>query len=669
MIATVHRFKSSLPGKRVELYSEMCDVFLGNRQRAKSGIELGEMDLMPAQKRRVLQPLAYAMMLNKDRHIGRENALAAIKGTLELVSRKLTPIQFLKDVEDLSGVLLERENSVYSFAHLTFQEYLAAAHIRSHRLEDEVLHHIDDSWWHETLRLYSAQGDASPIIRTCLSSDRPSIEALTLATQCMEEAFEVDPALAQRLEHVLSTAKTQDIQRLLAKQRLKLRVRKLMRSDETSLLDDSLVTVAEYQLFLNEMSAKGLQMGPDHWTADDYLSDNAAKPIEGIRGSDAETFCRWLTEREANDCTFRIPTLSEALANPLILASQSAPLHYWVEGKNGRSLVAATESTGVYLPEILHRTESDLEVALTNDLALAGAVEWARESWVGVRLRSTVILRISNELRFGPNIDIDEILLSKAPKGLDSSGPLFLFRAALRAAQCELFRSDGPDILERYLRTAEDCLHISQPTKQEILGVNIIWRLIRSNPDLERLSDPGSDWAQRIAVLAERMIKDYQRPGTTGAPLQGRFFRSKVAADLALPLFGDRIKGPLTSGTFSSYKEANNDSALRTRALIRLLCLLTSWILVGTERSFVGVQDADIGLKEGMARLLLQAFIYLTVLEERISGSAPATECLRVTRQKSLDSLVATYLHEEELGAKGTINSKTIDAAPPIPTP
>ena len=54
MIATVHDNRGALPGRRVELYGEICDVLLGRRQEAKGLTDI----LSAAQKQRVLQTLA-----------------------------------------------------------------------------------------------------------------------------------------------------------------------------------------------------------------------------------------------------------------------------------------------------------------------------------------------------------------------------------------------------------------------------------------------------------------------------------------------------------------------------------------------------------------------------------------------------------------------------------
>ncbi|MCK5878024.1 MAG: NACHT domain-containing protein, partial [Candidatus Marithrix sp.] len=65
MIAMVHRYRGQLPGRRVELYAEICDVLLGHWRQAR-GVEV---NLTAAQKRVALQPLAGYMMQNQKREI------------------------------------------------------------------------------------------------------------------------------------------------------------------------------------------------------------------------------------------------------------------------------------------------------------------------------------------------------------------------------------------------------------------------------------------------------------------------------------------------------------------------------------------------------------------------------------------------------------------------
>src|SRR5262249_54034406 len=57
---------------------------------------------------------------------------------------------------------------------------------------------VGDPWWHETILLYAAIADASPIVRACLESS--TIPALTLAFDCSEASTEIDPDLRQRLD-------------------------------------------------------------------------------------------------------------------------------------------------------------------------------------------------------------------------------------------------------------------------------------------------------------------------------------------------------------------------------------------------------------------------------------------------------------------------------------
>lgn len=197
MITTVHRFRSSLPGRRVELYAEICEVFLGKRQQARGLL----LDLTPAQKTRVLRQLAYYMIEKERRSIDKDEATRVIAKSLSAVSPKTPPIQFLVDVENTSGLLIEFESGSYSFSHLTFQEYLASIHVIESRLEKELLKQVQNSWWHETIRLYCAQTDASNVIMSCLNSSNAS--ALSLAIECMDEAREVTLDVRSQYEEVL----------------------------------------------------------------------------------------------------------------------------------------------------------------------------------------------------------------------------------------------------------------------------------------------------------------------------------------------------------------------------------------------------------------------------------------------------------------------------------
>src|SRR5579871_1454761 len=168
MIANVHRFRSSLPGRRVELYSEICEVFLGKRQQAR-GLEL---DLTPAQKKRVLQPLAFHMMCVEKRELPLTDAVQAISVPLALVNDKMSPEEFLRGVENSSGLLLERENGIFGFAHLTFQEYLAASHIVEGKLEEQLAARL------------SLHGGMRPIVFTWPRPTQPALwkRALRMAS-------------------------------------------------------------------------------------------------------------------------------------------------------------------------------------------------------------------------------------------------------------------------------------------------------------------------------------------------------------------------------------------------------------------------------------------------------------------------------------------------------
>ncbi|MCP4009377.1 MAG: DUF1566 domain-containing protein [Proteobacteria bacterium] len=204
MIANVHNYRGALPKRRVELYAEICDVLLGHWRSAK-GIDD---ELSAKQKRAVLQPLAEDMMGERTREFTTQDVLAAIEPHLKGFGLATTeaPV-FLKNLQDHSGLLLENETGLWGFAHLTFQEYLCAAHWHEtgkpiHWTPEQLQVCIEDDWWHEALRLYAAQTvDATSLVRTCMQID--TAEALKLAQNITNEALKVDPALREGMTKAL----------------------------------------------------------------------------------------------------------------------------------------------------------------------------------------------------------------------------------------------------------------------------------------------------------------------------------------------------------------------------------------------------------------------------------------------------------------------------------
>jgi energy-coupling factor transporter ATP-binding protein EcfA2 len=309
MIATVHKYRSELPGRRVELYREICEVFLGKRQDIR-GVER-PIDLTPSQKQCVLEPLAYFMMIKQVREISASVAGDVITKVLKRVSPYTKPSEFFKIIEDTSGLLLERESGEYAFSHKTFQEYLTARHCLNQHLEDELATRVKDVWWHETIRLYVADSDATQILRACFQDKPPVPAALVLAVECIEEAQQVDQDCRQELESILTQeAEDEREQRTYGEALLRLRLRKMIPVNDRCWLNTRLVTQAEYQVFLDERRAKNKPCTPDHWSSDRFPSGKGGTAISGTRVSDAQEFCIWLTERDGV-WKYRLPSTQD----------------------------------------------------------------------------------------------------------------------------------------------------------------------------------------------------------------------------------------------------------------------------------------------------------------------------------------------------------------------
>ncbi len=108
--------------------------------------------------------------------------------------------------------------------------------------------------------------------------------------------------------------------------------------DEQREIDLSFITCAEYQLFLDDMKAKGKYYQPEHWKEFHFPSGKAKDPVTGVCFEGAEAFCKWLTQK-TQKYYYRLPTANEIA---IFSHETSADLATW--GQNHRLIGLAPET-------------------------------------------------------------------------------------------------------------------------------------------------------------------------------------------------------------------------------------------------------------------------------------------------------------------------------------
>ena len=211
VIALVHRYRAQLPERRSELYEEAVEVLLGHWDDAKGGIlnesnDIG-MIMDGGDRRSLLEPIAFYLQENKQREIETNELHALLLPAFNDITGshqkaiKATGV-FLRLIGERSGLLIERGLGSYGFAHLTFQEYLAARALADRKdLINYTEKILSDPWWREVVLLLagylSTQGKkrVSEFIKSILSSpSQQELEPHHNLLLAAEALFDVGPA-------------------------------------------------------------------------------------------------------------------------------------------------------------------------------------------------------------------------------------------------------------------------------------------------------------------------------------------------------------------------------------------------------------------------------------------------------------------------------------------
>ena len=210
MLATFHRFDPGveLPRKRVELYQRICKLQLDDRPRAR-GISM----LLPLEKSlTVLQALALLMVNSNTPKLSKAQAIGFFQKQLSLQEEEVEPADFLKQMVQVSELLVEREPDEYEFPHLSFQGYFAASRLGNQTNNAKlVLQNWEKSWWRETILLYTAQLPPKRLAQVIRQACELGKAAAQLAYDCLREypkPDKLDPALEQELRALTGNVQT-----------------------------------------------------------------------------------------------------------------------------------------------------------------------------------------------------------------------------------------------------------------------------------------------------------------------------------------------------------------------------------------------------------------------------------------------------------------------------
>ena len=197
MIATFHRLYpgATLPKRRVDLYGEICTLQLKARPRDRRLDTV----LLEFEPEPVLGKVAVRMMQQLLKRIERDALLREIELALTEQDEAVDASEFLKDVVQISELIVQQEHE-YEFAHLSFQEYLAAAYIAANPGEREaplLYDCLTHDWWKATILLYAGKTrKPSGLIREAMRQG-----ANDLAYACLQQTTKrVEQGLRAELE-------------------------------------------------------------------------------------------------------------------------------------------------------------------------------------------------------------------------------------------------------------------------------------------------------------------------------------------------------------------------------------------------------------------------------------------------------------------------------------
>ncbi|RSM62941.1 ATP-binding protein [Amycolatopsis sp. WAC 01376] len=199
--------RSELPRDRMDLYRKALSMLLHLRDTARSITVL----LTEQQKLILLGHLAWRLTSSGKVELPKDEVLEHIAYRLRWIPHvDHGAEEVLSHLLERSGVLREPVSGRVDFVHRTFQEFLAASEATEARYLDTLIANAHRDTWRETVIMacghakhHQADKLLTEILDRADSEQRYTRRLRLLAAACLETVSNIDPAVIERVEHVI----------------------------------------------------------------------------------------------------------------------------------------------------------------------------------------------------------------------------------------------------------------------------------------------------------------------------------------------------------------------------------------------------------------------------------------------------------------------------------
>ncbi|MGC5365162.1 NACHT domain-containing protein [Streptomyces sp. DT24] len=213
VICALHRRRQGfLPETRWQLYDSALAMLLGNRDKRRRIKNPEGVSVTVEEQAQLLQRIAVWLVREGQTEFSRDQALRRIDRALsgmERIQQQGPPEKILTHLLNRSGLLLERADDTYQFAHRTFQDFLAAKEFVEDDHLGELLRHAAEETWQDVILLaagHCGRRELPLLVNGLLDvgeerTDAPDRAGIhVLAALCARHAAWLDAATRERVK-------------------------------------------------------------------------------------------------------------------------------------------------------------------------------------------------------------------------------------------------------------------------------------------------------------------------------------------------------------------------------------------------------------------------------------------------------------------------------------